>query len=457
MKRLVLLLGPLVGLAVGVGGLFHGMSRPEAWTAGITTLTALWWVFEPIPIPATSLIPLALFPLLGILTAREVGAAYGDKMILLLTAGFMLSSAMERSGTHRRIALGMVNLLGGTSGRRLVLGFMVATASLSMWISNSATALMMLPIVLAVMEKVSDDRLSLALLLAIAYGASIGGIGTPVGTPPNLIFMQKYIAATGNEVSFLQWMTWTLPVVFIMLPVAWLWLTRRVKATERIVLPDVGTWRSEEVRTLIVFSLTALLWITRTEPWGGWSNLLQLPEASDASVALLAVVALFLIPNGKGEKLLDWPTAVSIPWGVLILFSSGIVIAEAFTKSGLSQDIGSQLTMLSNLPAPLMIGLLCLVVTFLTEVTSNTAITNLLMPILAATATATQLDPKLLMVPAALTASFAFMLPVATAPNAIVFGSERVTVREMVREGITLNLLGVLFVTLICSLQFGGE
>ncbi len=455
MKQWALWLGPVVAVLLGSALYQQQLPPAAAWTAGITALTALWWIFEPIPIPATSLIPLAMFPLIGVLTPDEVGAAYGNEMILLLTGGFMLSCAMERSGTHRRIALGMVSLLGGTNARRLVIGFMMASAALSMWISNAATTLMLLPIVVAVIEKVPDERLSLALLLGYAYAASVGGIGTPIGTPPNLIFMQNYEALVGEEVSFITWMSWTLPVVFVMIPLIWFWLTRRIESTTKIELPPVGTWRSEEIRTLAVFATTAFLWITRSDPFGGWQKLLNLSYANDASVALLAVVAMFLIPNGKGEKLLDWPTAVSIPWGVLLLFSSGIVIAEAFTKSGLSQEIGDQLATLSALPVPLLIGLLCLVVTFMTEVTSNTAIASLMMPILAATAAATGIDPKLLMVPAALTASFAFMLPVATAPNAVVFSSGRVTVRQMAREGFVLNLMGVVVVTVYCSFVFG--
>ncbi|TWU23775.1 Sodium-dependent dicarboxylate transporter SdcS [Bythopirellula polymerisocia] len=455
MKLWGLWLGPVV--AILLGGVLNLQGSPPAavWTASITALTALWWIFEPIPIPATSLIPLAMFPLVGVLTPNEVGSAYGNEMILLLTGGFMLSSAMERSGTHRRIALGMVALFGGNNGRRLVLGFMVASAVLSMWISNAATSLMLLPIVVAVIEKVQDEKLSLALLLGYAYAASVGGIGTPIGTPPNLIFMQNYESLVGEEISFLEWMSWTLPVVLVMIPIIWLWLTRRIESTTRIELPPVGDWRSEEKRTLTVFAATALFWITRSDPFGGWQELLNLPGANDASVALLAVVALFLIPNGKGEQLLDWPTAVKIPWGVLLLFSSGIVIAKAFTKSGLSQEIGDQLASLSTLPIPLLIGLLCLVITFMTEVTSNTAIASLMMPILAATASSTGIDPKLLMVPAALTASFAFMLPVATAPNAVVFSSGRVTVRQMASEGFVLNLVGVIVVTTYFSLVFG--
>jgi sodium-dependent dicarboxylate transporter 2/3/5 len=375
-------------------------------------------------------------------------------MILLLTGGFMLSKAMERSGTHRRIALGMVSFLGGDNGRRLVLGFLTAAATLSMWISNSATTLMLLPIVLAVVEKVSDKKLTVALLLSIAYGASIGGIGTPVGTPPNLIFMQNYEIATGTEVSFVQWMSWTMPMLLIMLPLTWLWLARNVRATEKIVMPEVGQWRTEEIRTLIVFAITALLWITRVEPWGGWSGYLDLPGANEASVAFLAVVAMFLIPNGKGERLLDWPTAVQIPWGVLLLFSAGVVIADAFMKSGLSTAIGHSLAGFDRLPIPVLIGLVCFITTFASEVTSNTALATLLMPIMAATAEAGGIDYKVLMVPAAIASSYAFMMPAGTAPNVIVFGTDRITVRQMAYEGFMLNLIGIVVVTAVCTWLF---
>lgn len=454
MKHWALIVGPLIALAVGVGLHLEGTSSAIAWTAGVTVLTALWWIFEPIPIPATSLIPLAVLPMVGVLDYTQVGAAYGDKLILLMMGGFLLSAAMERSGAHRRIALNMVRVMGG-GGRRMVLGFMLASAVLSMWISNTATALMLLPIALAVLEKVDNDRLKTSLLLGIAYAASIGGIGTPIGTPPNLVFMNQYHQLTGEEPGFLQWMAWAAPIMFVMLPIAWLWLTRGVGACRDIVLPEVGRWRTEEVRTLSVFAVTALLWVTRTEPFGGWSGWTGLTGAHDSSTALLGAIALFLIPNGKGEKLLDWPAARKIPWGILLLFGSGIAIARAFSSSGLSEVIGNLLSSIGKLEVILVIGLICLAVTFLTEVTSNTATANVLLPILAAMALAGAIEPRLIMVPATISASFAFMLPVATPPNAIVFGAEHLTVRIMAREGLVLNLIGVVVVTGICYLMFG--
>jgi len=455
LQRAMLLLGPVAGLLVGALMLRSGWEAAGAWTAGVTTLTALWWVFEPIPIPATSLIPIAVLPLVGVLKADAVGAAYGDKLILLMLGGFLLSSAMERSGAHRRIALKMVTLMGGTSGQRLVFGFMATSALLSMWISNTATVLMLLPIVLAVVEKAKSPQLTTALLLGVAYAASIGGIGTPVGTPPNLIFMSNYTATTGIEITFRQWMLWTLPVVVVMVPLTALWLTRNLRHRESIELPSVGAWRPEEVRTLLVFAATALLWVTRKEPFGGWSGLLNLPGANDASVALLAVVALFVIPNGRGSRLLDWETASKIPWGVLLLFSGGIVIAKAFASSGLSESLGDALASWGHLHPFLLIGATCLSITFLTEVTSNTATANLLLPVLAVAAVALGAEPKVLMVPATISASFAFMLPAATGPNAVIFSSQKLTVRTMAREGFVLNLLGAVVVTCLCYFMFG--
>jgi sodium-dependent dicarboxylate transporter 2/3/5 len=345
--------------------------------------------------------------------------------------------------------------MGGGGGRRLVFGFMATSALMSMWISNSATTLMLLPIVMAVVEQTENPRLTKALLLGVAYAASVGGIGTPVGTPPNLIFMQNYYEATGVEVTFLQWMSWTMPVVVVMIPLTAFWLTRKLQQEEQIELPSVGTWRAEEVRTLLIFALTALLWVTRKDPFGGWSSLAHLPDANDASVALLAVVAMFLVPNGRGGHLLDWETAVRIPWGVLLLFSSGIVLARAFVSSGLSRAMGDALAGWGHLPALALVAITCLSITFLTEVTSNTATANLLLPILAAAATSLDVEPRLLMVPATISASFAFMLPVATAPNAVVFSSGKLTVRTMAAEGVVLNLLGVVVVASLCYVLFG--
>jgi sodium-dependent dicarboxylate transporter 2/3/5 len=363
--------------------------------------------------------------------------------------------AMEKSGAHRRLALGMVNFFGG-GGRAVVFGLMAAAASLSMWISNTATSLMLLPIALATLENAQDRRLKVALLLGVAYACNVGGIGTPVGTPPNLIFMQVYQDTTGNALSFLDWMKWGIPVVIVFVPLIGLWLTRNLGAGERLELPEVGAWRVEEKRTLMVFGLTAVAWITRNDPFGGWSGWLNLPQANDASVALLAVAALFLTPNGKGERLLDWDTAVRIPWGILILFSGGICIASAFVSSGISQIIGEALGALAGMPTLLLLAAICLSVTFLTEITSNTATTALLMPVLAAAALGASIDPRLLMIPAAMSASCAFMLPVATGPNAVIFASGHVSIKQMVREGLALNFIGAVVITAVCYVALSG-
>jgi sodium-dependent dicarboxylate transporter 2/3/5 len=440
----------LLALLVLAGLLEAGYSREIAVTALVATWCVVWWIFEPVPIPVTSLLPLAILPLLGVLTPTQVGAAYGSPLILLLLGGFILSRAMETSGAHRRVALNMMRLFGADSDRRLVFGFMAASATLSMWISNTATTLMLLPVAMAIIERARGAALAVPLLLGMAYAASVGGIATPIGTPPNLIFMQIYSATTGGEISFGQWISWGLPVVLVMVPVMGLWLTRSLRGSSEVDLPESGAWRTEEKRVMIVFALTALAWVTRTEPFGGWRAWLDLPQANDASVALLAVVAMFVVPNGKGERLLNWEQAVSIPWGVLILFSGGICLAKGFVASGLSGVLGEWLASLNYLPIWLLMGITCLVVTFLTETTSNVATTTLLMPILAAAGVAAGIAPEVLMVPAAMTASCAFMLPVATAPNTVVYGSGKITVQRMVREGFVLNMLGVLVVASVC-------
>jgi sodium-dependent dicarboxylate transporter 2/3/5 len=424
----------------------------------VAVLCVLWWVFEPVPIPVTSLLPLAVLPLLGVLTPAQVGQAYGSPLILLLLGGFLLSKAMEHSGAHRRIAIGMVNLFGASSGRRLVLGFMVASAVLSMWISNTATTLMLLPVVLAVLDATdSREELAAPLLLGVAYAASVGGLGTPIGTPPNLIFMQVYEETTGEVISFTRWMSWALPVVILMVPAMALVLTRNLHGALRVQLPTVGRWRTEERRVMLVFGFTALAWITRGEPFGGWSAWLGLPGANDASVALLAVVVMFLVPNGKGQRLLTWERASTIPWGVLLLFSGGICLAKGFVSSGLSELLGQWLSGMTTIPVFALILLICLVVTFMTETTSNTASTTLLMPVLAAGALAAGIAPELIMVPAAMSASCAFMLPVATAPNSVVYGSGLITTARMAREGVGLNLLGAAVISAVCYFMLASQ
>ncbi|MFT5482305.1 MAG: sodium-dependent dicarboxylate transporter 2/3/5, partial [Halieaceae bacterium] len=405
-KQWSLWAGP--ALAVLVAGLMaaQGLETQVYQVAAVAVICVVWWVFEPVPIPVTSLLPLAAMPLLGVLTGAEVAQAYGSPLILLLLGGFVLSRAMSHSGAHRRLALSMVKLCGGNSDRRLVLGFMLAAAMLSMWISNTATTLMLLPVALAILESLEEGaaaKLAAPLLLGIAYAASVGGLGTPIGTPPNLIFMEVYRQNTGVEISFSTWMSWGLPVVMFMIPAIMFWLTRNLHGSSGIKLPQVGAWRISEQRVMIVFALTALAWITRSEPFGGWSGWLGMDNANDASVALLAVIAMFLIPDGKGEKLLNWEVAATIPWGVLLLFAGGICLSKGFAASGLSALLGGSLASVASLPVWLMMALICVSVTFMTETTSNTASTALLMPILAATALAVDIPLEVMMVPAAMT------------------------------------------------------
>ena len=460
-KNIALFAGPIAALMMYfsvINASSAENSTALAITAAVAILCVIWWVFEPVPIPVTSLLPLAIFQISGVLTKDEVGQSYGSPLILLLLGGFILSKSMERSGAHLRLALFMVNLFGNTSSKQLVLGFMVAAATLSMWISNTATTLMLLPVGLAVAEQAKDKSLCVPLMLGIAFAASIGGIGTPIGTPPNLVFMQVYEQTFDKNIGFTEWMSWGIPVVLCMIPMTWLWLTRKLSYTGGFDMPDVGRWSTTEKRVMIVFALTATAWITRKEPFGGWSSWLDLPTANDASVALIAVILMFVIPAGyesenrKHEKLLNWETASSIPWGILLLFGGGITLAKAFGVSGLSTALAENLSALSTLPVLVMIFAICLGVTFLTETTSNTASTVLLMPVLAATAMGSNIDPKLLMIPATISASCAFMMPVATAPNSIVYASGFFTTKVMAKEGFVLNVSGAFIITALCYL-----
>jgi sodium-dependent dicarboxylate transporter 2/3/5 len=443
-RNLVLWLGPTIALLAGWGSnSLGGLEIPASITLGIALWTALWWIFEAVPIPVASLIPLAFLPMFGVLSPQTVGEKYGHPLVLLLLGGFLLSKAMEKSGAHKRIAVAMVRACP-KGDKFLILGFMGATAFLSMWISNTACTLMMLPMALAVIQGSENKKMTIPLLLGIAFAANVGGIGTPIGTPPNLVMMGAYKNLGFPELSFSDWMTLGIPVTLVMTLMIWLWLTRKVSGKSTVSLPHPGSWSKAEIRTLTIFGLTALAWITRSEPFGGWKTWLELPQANDASVAFVAVLLLFCLPSGekKGERLLDWKTANEIPWDMLILVGAGLCLGEAFKQSGLSQSIASALSGVENLPTLGLILGICLLVTFLTEMTSNTATTNLLMPILGAAALSANLDPKLLMIPAALSASCAFMLPVATIPNAIVFGTGKIRIGCMAGEGLVLNVLG---------------
>ena len=453
-KSITLFAAPLASVLLFFLLRYFDIEYVIAMTAAITLLTATWWVTETIPIPATSLIPFFSFPLTNVLTHKEAAAGLGSPVILLLMGGFMLAKSLERSGVHRRFALAILHTVGG-SGKRIVFAFMLTGASLSMWISNTATTLILIPIALAVLKQVENKELAIAVVLGLAHSSSLGGVATLIGTPPNIIFSGIYSEFTGLEFTFLDWMKIGLPVVACGLPLMALWLTRNVTWKETLDLPTAGPWQMNEIRVLAVFGTTIVLWITRSEPFGGWSGLLGTPGVGDATVALAAVLVMFILPSGKGDRLLDWKTAVDIPWGMLILFASGITIAKAFSSSGLAELIAQKLAVLAMFPVPVLLLCICLGVTFLTEITSNTATTTLLMPIFAATAMAVGVSPELMMIPAAMSASCAFMLPVATVPNAIVFGTGYVTIREMVQGGFVLNLILAVVITVVCYLALG--
>jgi len=462
-KSFARIVGPTLGLFIGIVAVGQGLDIIAGITLWITIWTTTWWVFEAVPIPVASLVPISMLPLLGVLDSKQVAQAYGHKLVLLLLGGFLLSRAMEKSGAHRRLALQMVSLCGG-GGKSLILGFMVASAGLSMWISNTATTLMMLPLVIAVLEGAEDQKIRIPLLLGVAFAANVGGIGTPIGTPPNMVMIGYYETIKGVEISFLEWMKVGVPVSIIMVVVIWLWLSRNIKNRSVIPLPSPGRWRKEEKRTLVIFFFTALAWMTRSSPFGGWKNFFGvvsendiglyniLSNANDASVAFIAVIILFCTPSGnkKNEKLLDWETANQIPWGLIILVGSGICLGSAISESGLSEYAAKLLSGIENFKTVFIILCISLLVTFLTEITSNTATTVILMPILGAVSMASGIDAVLFLIPAALSASCAFMLPVATMPNAVVYGAGEFSIKRMVKEGFVLNLVGALVVTAVC-------
>ncbi len=430
---------------------FSDLPAAQRTTALITFLTAWLWLTEILPIPAASLLPLSVFPLLGILTPEQIASAYGNPLILLMLGGFIISQALSASHTHRYLAQHLLHKVGADRPRRLILGLILAAAGLSMWISNTATALMLLPIALAATETSQSPRLTIAALLAVAYGASIGGILTPIGTPPNLLLLET-LRQHDLSVNFLQWMGWTAPIALSMGLVVYRFLTRKLPNQQHIRLPATEPPDSRQKRILAVFAVTAMLWMFRNQPFGGWSQMVGLPYASDANIALLAAFSLFALPDARGQKLLRWEEAQNIPWGVLLLFAAGISIAKAFSASGLSETLASQLEALNGLPVIAIIAVLCLAVTFATEINSNTATTAIILPILLASAKGLDVPYLLLLLPATISASFAFMMPVATPPNAIVFSSGKVPIQAMMKTGVMLNLIGVAVITIVTAI-----
>lgn len=475
--------GPV--LAAAVVALAPGQDPKIARMAAVAVWMAAWWITEAVPIPATSLLPLALMPALGIEGVQSVAPNYGRPTIFLFLGGFMLALGLQASGAHRRMALWIVHRVGGRP-QRIVLGFMLATALLSMWISNTATVMVLMPIGLAVLAAAKDrgaDEAALApfavaLMLGIAYAADIGGMATLVGTPPNLSYKEQLtrLFPGAPEPSFAEWTMLALPMSALFLGTGWWVLTsfvfrmpadevmggRKAVAALRAELPPLG--RDERVCTG-VFALTALLWMTRQGfSFGafeipGWSAAAGFEKGfvDDAVVAVAMALVLFLVPSQSrpGESLLTWRIARALPWGMLLLFGGGFALAAGFKSSGLSGWVGEQFSLLEGAPTLLVIVVVCVVLTFLTELTSNTATTELVLPILASAGVALGADPRALMIPATLSASCAFMMPVASPTQAIVFGSGHVPIRDMVRAGIWFNLIGVVLVTATFALLAG--
>ncbi|WP_027966787.1 SLC13 family permease [Halomonas halocynthiae] len=437
-------------------------SMPEtAWyCVGLALLMATWWSTEAIPIPVTSLLPMAAAPALAISDIKSVASNYAHPIIYLFLGGFLLGIGMQRWNLHRRIAL-MVLRVVGQEPRRQIAGFMIATGFLSMWVSNTATAIMMLPIGMSVISLIENGdpearrRYATALLLAIAYSASIGGVATLIGTPPNALLAAYLSDSRGIDLGFAQWMLIGVPISMAMMVVAWWWLTRKGFALEaaedsatliRDELAKLGRISSAERRVGMIFLLAAISWIIRP-----LLNDMGIDWLSDTGIAIIAGILLFLTPSGdgNGNRLLSWGDTHDLPWGILLLFGGGLALAGAITKSGLAEWIAEQLGMLAAFPLLLMIGMVVLVIIFLTEVTSNTATAAAFLPLLGALALSLGISPLLIAVPAAIAASCAFMMPVATPPNAIVFATGQMKIQSMIRAGFALNLMSTVLVTLM--------
>jgi sodium-dependent dicarboxylate transporter 2/3/5 len=470
----------VVGLLLGAAFFLIALLVPppgglsvEGWrTAAVAVLMATWWMTEAIPIEATGLLPLGLFPLLGVLDAPTASAPYANELIFLFMGGFFLAVTMQRWGLHKRIALTIISFVG-TSPNRLVLGFMLATAFLSMWISNTATAAMMLPIGIAVGEmfRPADQEgpyeFGIALMLGVAYAASIGGISTLIGTPPNAVLAGAANEILGIEIGFVQWMGVGLPVALVMLPLTWLALTRLLyppgnlagdaTAILRAEKDALGTPNRGEKLTAAVFALTALAWVLRSEKTFGDITIpgieTYFPGVRDSTIAMLAAIVLFVLPVDwrRREFALNWQTAKRIPWGILVLFGGGLSLARAMEQSGLAAWIGGAVGSLQAVPMIVIVIAVATLVVFLTELTSNVATTSMAMPVMAGAAVGLGIEPLLLMSAAALAASMAFMLPAATPPNAIVFGSGYLTVPQMSRAGLILNLCAIFVITVLGS------
>lgn len=467
-QRTGLIAGPLLFLITLLFISPEGLSNEGQAVLASTIWIAVWWMTEAIPIPATALLPIILFPLTNGLDLGATTSAYGNDTIFLFMGGFVLALAMEKWNLHRRIAINIISVMG-TNIDRIVLGFMVATGFLSMWISNTATAMMMVPIGLAIIYQVSDAlkeesgveqpkenfAFGKSLMLGIAYAASLGGMATLIGTPPNAILAGTVKELYNVEISFASWMMFGVPFAWIFILVAWFYLTKFAFPLKMKTLPGgkkildeekrkLGKASYEEKAVFIIFILAAVAWISRTFVLNKFN-----PYIDDAIIAIAAALILFLIPakNRKGDYLIDWNSAVKLPWGILLLFGGGLAIAAGFTTSGLSEWIGTQLTALQGVHVLIIVLAVVTLVIFLTEITSNTATATMMYPIMAALAIAVDMHPFVLMIAAGLAASCAFMLPVATPPNAVVFGSGYLRIPDMAKAGFVLNLVGIVLVT----------
>ncbi|MXX97855.1 MAG: SLC13/DASS family transporter [Rhodothermaceae bacterium] len=459
-----LFLGPFWLIIVFILPPPDGLAAAAWYTAGIALLMATWWICESIPIPATSLLPLVLFPILGVRTAQETAEPYAHPIIFLFMGGFMIALSMMRWGLHRRIAMWIIARVG-TGPRALIAGFMIATAGLSMWVSNTATTLMMLPVALSVIALVDTEsgserfkhHFAVALLLGVAYAANIGGMGTLIGTIPNAFISAFFESEYGYTITFTRWFSVGAPIVLIGVPLVFFMITKVLYSFAKNDLVGsadlierergkLGPVKKGERIVGIVFLVTALLWITRP------LLITWIPGLTDAGIAMIGGLSLFVIPVDfkRGIFTQDWETAKQLPWGALILIGGGLSLAGAVSGSGLAVWLGESLEPLQRFPTILIILMTTGIIVFLTEITSNAATTATFLPVLAALALAVGENPLLMAIPAALAASCAFMLPVATPPNAIVYGSGRVTVFEMARAGLALNFAFLLLIT-ICA------
>ena len=453
----------------------EGMQVPAMRVLAVAVLMACWWITEAIPIPATALLPILLFPVLGIMPGSEVTKPYANHLIYLFLGGFLIAVTIEKWNLHRRLALYTIRIVGITP-RRIILGFMLASAGLSMWISNTAATMLMLTIGLAVLDQVIDKinadpglqintapeqfKFGTALMLSIAYAASIGGVATLIGTPPNAILAGIIENTFGQQISFLDWMLFALPLSAIMLVITWYYLTSIAYRSEidhipgghdmiRQEIAKLGDMTSQEKSVLFVFIMVAVFWITR-----GLLEPDQYKYITDSTIAMGGAILLFIIPSDirKLEFLLDWKTAVKIPWDILILFGGGFALAQGFYDSGLTQTIAEKLNLLQGSNIILVIISITAVVIMLTEITSNTATASMFLPIIAALAIAMHVHPYGLMAAVAIAASFAFMLPVATPPNAIVFSSRFISIQQMAKTGVWINIIGLIMITLFVLL-----